>query len=610
MDKSRVQDLERQVASQKEQLVRYEKRIHDVVMAYKSLLKEKGALEASLSAVSTTTTTRKDDAGESEDNSELPTTSPDTAVASQEQIATVMNSLATLSAEKSRMEMSFQRDKKQLRVELQEKDQRIREWEEKAKQTVNKNKLEVEGLKSKLIVERHAREKETSDQLAMIKELQQLLSDERQAKESLQNQMVNLSGSLSGVQVSQKKYEEMQQEIEKLKGIELEREQQQSGGVTLEKLQEQIINMKHQHTTALKHEKDRTIKAEEEIRSISLFHEERVANLEARLAELSNTVGNYDRLRQKDQENIIVLKEKLLDATSSKSCPGTTDSENESIEDILGEIERLKQILLKENTKMKYPVDVSGLFSLSNDHVQCLNEQNALTRELAEFKLKFQSLADESLVQKQHISNLQDKITVLNKNIDDQEAELRQSSDQYSRDLKEIEDKWKHNMELALRANTEEMEQHLQKQRERSLKLLEEKDNEIKALKSSFDLFIPVVDSNGETHPMSPSSVEAPSTNFGSSDGKTNSQLLHYMHELARKDVEITSLRKSKHSAESAMRQAIKDKITSQEELHDKLADLEEQVGRWEIMLKGSQVQCNNFQLYLQTGSLQVEGGS
>lgn len=573
-----MQDLERQVASQKEQLVRYEKRIHDVVMAYKSLLKEKGALEASLSA----TTTRKDDASESEDNAKAQDTVAATATASQEQIATVMNSLATLSAEKSKMEMSFQWDKKQLRQELQEKDQRIREWEEKARQNVNKNKLEMEGLKSKLIVERHARDKETSDQLAMIKELQQLLSDERQAKESLQMQMVSLSGSLSGGQVSQKKYDEMQQEMERLKEIELEREQQSaglSGGVTLEQLQEQITNMKHQHTAALKHEKDRTIKAEEEIRSISLFHEDRVANLEDRLAELSNTVASYDRLRQHDQENIQILKEKLLDATSSK---GTVySSENEDIEDILAEIERLKQILLKKNTKMTHPVDVSGLFSLSNDHVQCMNEQKVLTRELAEFKMKCDALADESVVHKQHICNLQDKITVLNKNIEDQETELKQSSDQYLRDLKEIEGKWKHSLELAIRANTEEMEQHLQKQRERSLKLLEEKDNEIKALKTSFDLFIPVVESSsGETHPMSPSCVEGTSTNFGSSDGKTNSQLLHYVHELARRDVEISSLRKSKNSAESAMRQAIKDKITSQEELHDQLADLEEQVGR------------------------------
>lgn len=578
MDKSRVQDLERQVASQKEQLVRYEKRIHDVVMAYKSLLKEKGALEASLSA----TTTRKDDASKSEDNAKAQDTVAATATASQEQIATVMNSLATLSAEKSKMEMSFQWDKKQLRKELQEKDQRIREWEEKARQNVNKNKLEMEGLKSKLIVERHARDKETSDQLAMIKELQQLLSDERQAKESLQMQMVSLSGSLSGGQVSQKKYDEMQQEMERLKEIELEKEQQSaglSGGVTLEQLQEQITNMKHQHTAALKHEKDRTIKAEEEIRSISLFHEDRVANLEDRLAELSNTVASYDRLRQHDQENIQKLKEKLLDATSSK---GTVySSENEDIEDILAEIERLKQILLKKNTKMTHPVDVSGVFSLSNDHVQCMNEQKVLTRELAEFKMKCDALADESVVHKQHICNLQDKITVLNKNIEDQETELKQSSDQYLRDLKEIEGKWKHSLELAIRANTEEMEQHLQKQRERSLKLLEEKDNEIKALKTSFDLFIPVVESSsGETHLMSPSCVEGTSTNFGSSDGKTNSQLLHYVHELARRDVELSSLRKSKNSAESAMRQAIKDKITSQEELHDQLADLEEQVGR------------------------------
>jgi hypothetical protein len=41
---------------------------------------------------------------------------------------------------------------------------------------------------------------------------------------------------------------------------------------------------------------------------LAAVHEERVVNLEARLAELSETVGNYDRLRQQDQMAIQKLK--------------------------------------------------------------------------------------------------------------------------------------------------------------------------------------------------------------------------------------------------------------------------------------------------------------
>lgn len=517
-------------------------------------------------------------------------TTTTTTEASKDQIATVMNSLATLSAEKSRMEMSFQRDKKMLRQEMQEKDQKIRDLEDKVKKNVNRNGLELEGLKSKLIVERHAREREQNDHLVMVKELQKLLSDERQLKESLEMQLNSLKVAFAGQGASQQaqhRYEDLQSEIAKLKQdhLELEKNQQSSAGgtgVTLEQLQELMANMRAQHTAALKHEQLRTVKAEEEIRHMSLFHEERVANLEARLAELSTTVGNYDRMRQQDQENIHTLKEKLLDATSastssSAASKSQTELESRSFEEILEEIARLKQILVQDNAHTRHPVDVARIFALSNDHGDCLKEQTKLRAECSAWQVKCGAVEEEVRTQKQNIANLQEKITVLNRNIEDQEVELKQSGLKHARELVAEQEKWRQSLELAVRTKTDEMEQHLQKQRERSLNLLEEKDNEIKALKTSVDLFIPVDSANSDAMSSGSQHSTTAAAAFAS-DGKMN--ILHYVHELARKDVEISSLRKSKHSAESAMRQAIKDKITCQEDLHDQIASLEEQVGR------------------------------
>lgn len=59
--------------------------------------------------------------------------------------------------------------------------------------------------------------------------------------------------------------------------------------------------------------------------------------------------------------------------------------------------------------------------------------------------------------------------------------------------------------------------------------------------------------------------------------------MLHYANEIARKDIEIANLRKSKYTAETSMRKAIHDKVTAQEELNDKIAALEEQVDRYAI---------------------------
>lgn len=571
------------VANQKEQLARYEKRIHDVVTAYKGLLKEKEALEASLTAVSSSKDSNQgENVASNESGNELgeEVAQNSKEIPSKDQMATVMNSLATLSAEKSRMEMSFQRDKKLLRQEMQQKDARIRELEDKVKAKESKNSLELEGLKSKLIVERHAREKETSDQLVMVKELQKLLSDERQLKESLEMQLNSLKLTIANQESSrqsQNKYEDLLSEISKLKEdhLELEKNQQSSNasGVTQEQLQELLSNIKSQHMVALKQEQSRTIKAEEEIRNMSLFHEERVANLEARLAELSTTVGNYDRLRQQDKESIQSLKEKLMDATSPSNKKIESESDSMSFEEVLEEVERLKQILLRENAHMKHPVDVSRIFSLSNDHVDCLKEQTTLRSELTKFKVRCETLEEEVRSEKQNISNLQEKITVLNRNIEEQEVELKGIIGKHTRELLAEQEKSRQSIELAVRTKADEMEQHMQKQRERSLNLLQEKDNEIKSLKMSVDLFMPVEANNSDDMTNVPHSA---SSQLG--EGKTN--ILHYVHELARKDLEISSLRKSKHSAESAMRQAIKDKITCQEELHDQVANLEEQVAR------------------------------
>lgn len=63
---------------------------------------------------------------------------------------------------------------------------------------------------------------------------------------------------------------------------------------------------------------------------------------------------------------------------------------------------------------------------------------------------------------------------------------------------------------------------------------------------------------------------------------KDSMHMLHYAHELSRKDVEIRELRKARHLSESTLRQALQDKATAQEALCEKISLLEEQVDRLE----------------------------
>lgn len=148
------------ISSQKEQLSRYETRLKDVVNAYKGLLKEKEALKEALGSVS------NNSKGGTEEKVDQ----------NVDQKLTLMNSLATLSAEKSRLEQTFLLDKRNLKHEMTVKDKAIKELEEIIRTFESRSSLETENFKSKLIVEKHEREKEQTNSMLMIRELQMLLN--------------------------------------------------------------------------------------------------------------------------------------------------------------------------------------------------------------------------------------------------------------------------------------------------------------------------------------------------------------------------------------------------------------------------------------------------
>ena len=74
-----------------------------------------------------------------------------------DQISTLTQSLATLTSEKSRLEQSFQDDKKKLRAEIAEKNKILEGIRVELKSAKEKSRVEIEEAKSKLIIERHNR---------------------------------------------------------------------------------------------------------------------------------------------------------------------------------------------------------------------------------------------------------------------------------------------------------------------------------------------------------------------------------------------------------------------------------------------------------------------
>ncbi|XP_017469098.1 PREDICTED: GRIP and coiled-coil domain-containing protein 1 [Rhagoletis zephyria] len=657
MDRSKLETL---VSAQKEQLARYEKRLKDVVTAYKGLLKEKEALESSLAAVtasnnetnnvkSTSALANTFLASESASNASSgketnfqATSDTESGIVDedkqqlQKQILTLMNSLATLSAEKSRMEASFQADKRQLRGQLTQKDQIITTLKNTIKENEDKAKAHLDEMKAKWIIECQEREKETNNQMVMIRELQKLYADERHLKENIEMQLNNFKTQFASNETENVHVRDLQIQLKEAK-LQL-RQMQASGTVKqalkdaesaadsttlLKQVQQQMQQLKDQHAVAIKNEQRRVLHAEERSRHQAALHEDRVANLEARLAELSSTVGNYDRLRQQDQESIQTLRKKLQELehnTDSKLNSASTTDYNADrwrrklsntaydIATLADEILRLKKLLLAENSRSANPIDLSKIFSVVSDHTECREELEHLQQQYDSCKTELLQYQDHMQVQKSHISTLQDKVKVLNRNIDEQELELKNQAEKLRQAIKEERTKWKsklNDLENETRCKVVDLEQQLQKQRQRSLHLLDEKEQEIKTLQTSFEVFHSVTlpastnDSQAEQN-VTTSASDAESNDGGGPDGVSaqtgtkvairakklsigdNCHMLHYANELARKDIEIAGLRKAKYAAESSLRKAIQEKVNAQEDLCDKVALLEEQVDRLE----------------------------
>lgn len=92
-----------------------------------------------------------------------------------------------------------------------------------------------------------------------------------------------------------------------------------------------------------------------------MAHETRVAGLEARLAELSETVGGYDRLRQQDQHAIQKLKDQLIGLEDSgRKDFGNSDSVHDATRLATKIRELYAQLLDMDNKKSSSSENVQG----------------------------------------------------------------------------------------------------------------------------------------------------------------------------------------------------------------------------------------------------------
>lgn len=154
--------------------------------------------------------------------------------------------------------------------------------------------------------------------------------------------------------------------------VEKERAKQPSPEVL--QLEERLRNMEAEHRTALRQEQNRANYAEERVGTLSGQSEERVASLEAKLSELSEATGKYERQHTQDQMNIQRLRERITQLDMENTAlakaahggrgrsPGGEMEEEEGmgVQEIMDRMVRLKKMLKAANEKLDKPIDIEG----------------------------------------------------------------------------------------------------------------------------------------------------------------------------------------------------------------------------------------------------------
>lgn len=533
-------------------------------------------------------------------------------------VSTLTASLATVTSEKSRLEAIFQEDKKKLRTDLNEKDQIIVSLKAELKAVKEKSRIEIDDAKSKLIIERHNREKETNDNALMLRELQKLITDERTAREKLESELQQSKDSMKALQLAgtyNAEFEKRVRELEgqlKAKNVMIEELKVKANATPPEllKLKEELTEMKMAHRHDLERAEQKASKAEERSVSIQGQQESRVANLESRLQELSETVGTYDRLRQADQSAMQKLRERIaqldqenkhLQSSPKRDQPfkAELDGDNDSnldVQSLIERILRLRTMLRDANRRSENPVDLDELLDYGEGEKKWKKSYYSLKEEFEKFKLtrrtpspflsspskKLERGADDEVDEliklKSHVQELNEKIKYTNQQLalmETKEAEFKSRELELNDTISVLKEKAKKDAsekDAEMRVKLAQLEGEVQKQRDRCLTIISEKEEEIANLKSSIDAL------KGEKDEDYLSELTR------AENSKLDTLVLHYSEESGHTKLELRELRAKKLELESALHELQMSALAKEQKYQDEIELMNENMLRLKRM--------------------------
>ncbi|KAM4039739.1 GRIP and coiled-coil domain-containing protein 1 isoform 1-T2 [Anomaloglossus baeobatrachus] len=620
-------ELQELVETQRKQLLQYQTRLKDVVRAYKSLSKEKEALEASLHVLSTSQepgtlsteveephddqhSTHSEDSvdtagslpsargGETSEDERLepaphhggteeasgsesgvstasgdggPSTMADTdrrIVQLKNQLATLTSALATVTQEKSRMEASYQADKRKAKQDMEEMVQGMEEEHDHLRGEIQGLQAQLAENRVKLISQQHDRAQEQADHAIMLKELQRLVQGERDQRQEVELRLEEARQELAGrselavrTEVAEEQGKKLRREIEDLKkDLSEARRQRKEPDPMVHELQQELCAVKKDLEALLQEERRKRLEEDQHNQERFLQEEERIRSLESQVSELSELLGAAETSKQRDQVAIRKLRERLLQLETENKTIAMATSMHPSPE------------ILVMKSSVGEDVDDGpeqrGSALFYQQELQQVKEEFERYKSRAQGVLRTKGAREGELeAGKQKLAELKEKY--LNLRLSSEEAENKHKAEMEAARKEYMLLAQTHRQELEQvrkesRENMARMEEELRQHRERVLAVLNEKEQELERLRETK---IPAGICPPFTDPLE-NGLELPPNN--------SSAFLVYVDQLSRKEAEIGSLRRRKHELEAEL-QSMQERLAMK---HEESHTLRQQVDK------------------------------
>lgn len=558
---------------------------------------------------------------------ELPPPAADTdrrVIQLKTQLSTLTSSLSTVTQEKSRMEASFQADKRKIKQELEELQARMEEDQKQHQMELHSLQELLAESKARVITQQHEREQEQGDHALMLRELQKLLQEERGLRQDAELKLEDSREALAEAMQAadrgldyESQLKEISQEREELrKSLKAAAAERSIPDPRVEELQQEIADLKAHFNQQLQQEILKVAQADELLREQAQMEEGRVASLEDRVSELSELLGACEKARQKDQQKAQRLRERILQLdTENKTLAIAAvnrtsisdlniDDVNLNVDVLKDKLEKVKKLLLLAAQRSQdQSLDIERLLEGEKDqeisegekasalHYQ--QELRQLREEFERYKMRAQGVLKNKTTKdgnqskdleeaRDQLAELKEKYINLRILSDEAEAKHKRDLEERQQGLVALQQAHKQEverLEAQHRDNFLRLEEELHKQRDRTMALLSEKDLELERLRAAAVISFGSHQRNATNNStaMEGGDLEEVDPEQEESDivaqalklaGPNEPTLLLYAEQLARKEVEVATLRKQKHRLEEDLHQ-LQGKLIAKGERHE-----------------------------------------